>query len=396
MTSTVRPHPHHRTRVPMPWHEARSVAHRLPVPISAETVPLEQAGGRTLAEPVHAAVMLPGFDNAAMDGYATCGFGPWRVTGRVLAGEQPATGLLSGEAAEIATGAPVPSGADRVVEYEITTRHGDIVSAQPGPRRHVRRHGEYVTAGQQLLPAGHLLTPAALGLAASVGVDAVAVRAVPRVTMLITGDEVIDHGLPGPGQVRDAIGPMLTGLLASWHIPTTRLRVPDQPAGALTAALTSALAAADITVVCGSSSVGPADHLHAALNAAAATVYVDGVACRPGHPQLLARTGDRWIVGVPGNPFAALVASFTLLQPLLAGLAGRALPQSPSAVVCGDARPAAGHTRLIPVRLHQHLAHPIDGAHPGYLGPAASADALAVIPPTWRPGQRTELLGISS
>ncbi|MER7005106.1 hypothetical protein ABT297_18940 [Dactylosporangium sp. NPDC000555] len=98
---------------------------------------------------------------------------------------------------------------------------------------------------------------------------------------------------------------------------------------------------------------------------------------------------------MPGNPFAALVAAVTLLQPLLTGLtrlAGRALPDLPRATLRGDARPAPGRTRLVPVHRRDHEVHLIEGAHPGYLGPAARADALAVLPPAWRNGMAVELV----
>ncbi|MFG2037100.1 molybdopterin molybdotransferase MoeA [Dactylosporangium sp. NPDC048998] len=377
----------------MPWHEARALAHRLPHPTGKQRLPVEHAAGRTLALPLRAATTLPGFDNAAMDGYATRGPGPWRVVDRVLAGQWPAVQLAPGEAAEIATGAPVPAGTDRVVEYEVTTRIGDVVSADPGPRRHLRRRGEYVTTGDELLPAGHLLTPAGIGLAAGAGVDTVTVHRPPAVRILITGDEIVTSGSPERGKVRDAVGPLLTGLLTAWGARRPELRrVPDHPSDALATALTSVPAGNDLTIVCGSSSVGPADGLHRALHDIGALLHVDGVDCRPGHPQVLAQAGERWLVGVPGNPFAALVAAVTLLQPLLAGLAGRALPDLPRAPLRGDVRPAPGRTRLVPVRRRDHEVHLIEGAHPGYLGPAAQAEALAVLPPAWRDGTTVELV----
>src|SRR5688572_19144185 len=92
----------------MPWADARALAHRLPAPLPTEVLPLHHAAGRTLGLPVHAATMLPGFDNAAMDGYAVRGPGPWRLVGQVLAGDPPSAALAPGEAVEIATGAPTP------------------------------------------------------------------------------------------------------------------------------------------------------------------------------------------------------------------------------------------------------------------------------------------------
>jgi molybdopterin molybdotransferase len=386
---------HHHSGQAMPWADARALAHRLPVPLGVQDVPLAQAAGRTLGVALHAATSLPGFDNAAMDGYAVRGSGPWRLVGGVLAGGFPLVELAHGEAMEIATGAPMPRFADRVVEYEVTNRCGSIVSASPGPRRHIRRAGEYVKPGQELLPAGHVLTAAALGLAASVGVDVVRARTRPTVRVLVTGDELVMSGVPPYGKVRDAIGPAIVALLDGWDVEHPLLRrVPDDPADALTTAISTSVTDADVTIVCGSCSVGPADGLHRAIDAIGATVHIDGVACRPGHPQVLAQAGSHWLIGIPGNPFAALVAAVTLLQPLLAGLAGRLLPELPGLPLRGEVRPVAGFTRLVPVRWHQREAHVINGAHPSYLGPAAQADALAAVTSTWQPGEVVDLVPI--
>jgi molybdopterin molybdotransferase len=382
----------------MPWTQARLLAHRLPTPLGVQPVPLTHAAGRTLARPIRAASMLPGFDNAAMDGYAVRGPGPWRLVGHVLAGGATPEGLAPGEAVEIATGAPVPPRTDRVIPYEVAERRAGLVREPPprsGTRHHIRRAGEYVQAGQTLLPGGMVLTAAVLGLAASVGLDTVTVRTRPTVRILVTGDEVVTTGLPPHGKVRDAISPVLTTLLTAWNTDVVELSwIPDHPAIVLTDAVRRSLIDADLTLACGSSSVGPADRLHDALAEAGATIHINGVACQPGHPQVLAQAGPRWLIGLPGNPFAALVAAYTLIQPLLAGLAARALPELPAATLRGDVRPSAGHTRLLPVRWHHHEVQVIDGAHPGYLGPAAQADALAVMPPSWQAEQAVELLAM--
>ncbi|MFI1991004.1 molybdopterin-binding protein [Actinoplanes sp. NPDC020271] len=211
----------------------------------------------------------------------------------------------------------------------------------------------------------------------------------------VTGDEIVASGVPPHSKVRDAISPVLAALLTSWNVTVDSSRVSDQPAEALTTAVSEALDRYDITVVCGSSSVGPADGLRHTVAEAGARVHVDGVACRPGHPQLLAQRRQHRLVGVPGNPFAALVAAVTVLQPLLAGLNGRDLPDLPTAQLHGTTHAAPHATRLVPIHLQQQQAHVINGAHPGYLGPAAHADALAVIPPGWD-HEPVELLTLNS
>ncbi|GAA2359708.1 molybdopterin molybdotransferase MoeA [Dactylosporangium salmoneum] len=372
----------HRTPVTTDWASARLLAHMLPTPGPAELVPLAEAAGRTLAAPLRAATALPGFDNAAMDGYAVRGTGPWRVGDRILAGcaDVPAA-LADGTAAEIATGAPVPAGTDRVVPYEAAERIGDLVMAADNTRRHIRRRGEYVRPEQPLLSAGATVTVPVLGLAAAIGLDAVAVYPRPRVRLLVSGNELVTAGPPPWGRMRDAIGPMLVPLLASWGAELVGTTMIGDDADGFAAAVADSAADADLTVVCGASSVGPADGLHQALDRLRAVVYVDGVDCRPGHPQVLARAGSGWIAGLPGNPYAALVAAFTIVEPMLAGLTGRPLPQPRRARLAGTLTPDDRRTRILPVRTAAEGVRLVDGGQPGFLGGAAAADAFAVVPP---------------
>ncbi|MDR7278435.1 molybdopterin molybdotransferase MoeA [Catenuloplanes atrovinosus] len=393
-------HPH--TTAPgvpadLPWHRAHRLAATLPVPLPAERVPLDRAHGRTLAEPAVSAALLPGTDTAAMDGYAIAGPAPWRITGRVLAGH-PATDVTAmapGTAVEIATGAPVPPGAGAVLPIELCLVEGDTVRpSETGPgRTHIRYTGEDLTPGRLLAPAGARVTATLTGLAAHAGLDELTVRRSPRVRLIATGDEVIGSGVPAPGQVRDALTPLLTALLAGTGATLAgAAHVPDR-AELLAESLTGT--DWDVAVVTGSSSVGRADHLHGVLTRAGARWHVDGVACRPGHPQALARLGTgQWVVGLPGNPYAALVGAVTLLRPLLDALQGRTRPAPLRLPVAGKVHPYDGGTRLVPVHLTGGHATAIQGARPASLLSAGTADALAVIPADWTPGAPADLLPV--
>ncbi|HEX4816505.1 MAG TPA: molybdopterin molybdotransferase MoeA [Nonomuraea sp.] len=384
-------------------------------------MPLSEALGGRLARPLTALVAVPGVDTAAMDGYAVAGAGPWRVVGHVLAGGAPHAGALAaGEAVEIATGAPVPAGAEAVLPYEQALADGPWVDGpadagragrEPaghgcggrsrGERkaeagRHIRRRGEDIAEGAVVLGAGTVVTPVALGLAASLGHDRLWAWPRPRVSVLVTGDEVLREGLPGPGRVRDAIGPFLPGLVewAGGRVTDTT-RLPDGAAPLGTALAPppagSGAARAEVVVVCGASSRGPADHLRAVLADLGADVLVDGVAVRPGHPQVLARLpGGPPVVGLPGNPFAALAAALTLLAPVLRAMTGRAAPRETSALA-GQVRVHPRDTRLVPVRRTGRGAVAVGHDRPGSLWGAALADALAVVPPRWA-GEQVELI----
>ncbi|MFI9838075.1 molybdopterin molybdotransferase MoeA [Nonomuraea sp. NPDC051941] len=372
------------------WVTARALAKGAATPLEPASVLLADALGGRLAAPLTALVAVPGVDVSAMDGYAVAGAGPWRVVGRVLAGGACyGEELRPGEAVEIATGAPTPAGASAVLPYEQAAVDGARVNGAAELGRHIRRRGEDIAEGAVVLGAGAVVTPVALGLAAALGHDELPVRLRPRVAVLITGDEVVHEGLPAPGRVRDAIGPFLPGLVA-WaggRVASTDV-LPDGRE-ALHAALKTG--AADVVAVCGASSKGPADHLRAVLGDLGADVIVDGVAVRPGHPQLLARLpGGALVVGLPGNPFAALGAALTLLAPILRELAGIPVRTETSALA-GAVRAHPRDTRLVPVRRSGRGAVPVGHDRPGSLWGAALADALAVVPPGWA-GEQVELI----
>jgi molybdopterin molybdotransferase len=399
----------------MPWPLARQTAREAVKPLEAVEVPLPDALGLALASGVRALASQPTCDTSAMDGFAVAGKGPWTVVGRVAAGD-PVPGVLSGgEAFAVATGAPVPDGAELVIPVEQCSVEGARLSSGAAAQlgKHIRRRGEDWSAGDELVPAGSLISSAVLGLAAGAGHDTLLVHRRPRVAVVVTGDELLCSGPPRPGRVRDAIGPMLTGLLTGADLLGT-VHLRDDPAAladALTtdlhdtpAALTTNLRdipstladalttdRADVIVTCGATSVGPADHLRRVLTNLEADILVSGVACRPGHPMLLATLPDgRCVVGLPGNPFAALAAAVTLLQPLLATLAGHAT-RPPITAWLPNVPAHPTDTRLIPVTKTGSTAAPVGHDRPGSLWGAALADALAVVPPGHRGGE-VELL----
>jgi molybdopterin molybdotransferase len=364
------------------WAEARRRAWAAAAPLPVVALPLAAAEGGTLAAPLRAHTPVPGFDCSAMDGYAVGSpAGPWRLVGRVLAGPAAARPPLGpGTAVEIATGAAVPAGTVAVLPYELATRAGEHVDGPAEPGRHVRRTGEDVPVGVDLLPAGAAVTPTVVGLAAEVGLDVLPVRPRPVVAALLTGDELVRSGGSGGGLVRDSVGPALPGWvhgLGGRLLPP--VAVPDTDAA--TVAATIAAAGGQVVLTSGGAGGGPKDLVAAALAELGADLLVDRVDCRPGGPARLAALPDgRWVVALPGYPYAALVALLTLLGPLLAGLAGRPLP------VLGAARPAGpsgapGPVRIVPVRRGPDgTVRPVGRDRPGNLWGAADADALAVLP----------------
>jgi molybdopterin molybdotransferase len=376
----------------LPWERARQRAHAAADPLPAEQRPLDRCAGTTLAVPIVARTPLPAFDTAAMDGFAVAGSGPWRLVGELLAGARWPHHLAPGTAIRIGTGAPVPAGAAGVLQVEHAEMAEGMVRGAAQSGQHVRRTGEECALGEQLLPAGSAVTAAVLGLAAASGHDVLDVHRRPRVAALVTGDELLPSGLPRDGRVRDALGPQLPLLVAAQGGDLVEHSSLADDARLLRAAVEGA--DADVVVTTGASSVGAADHLRRVLVELGGSLLVDGVACRPGHPQLLARLPDgRFVVGLPGNPLAAVVATMTVLAPLLAGLGGRPLRRS-TALLAEPVPAWVGGTRLMPVRRDGLRAHPVSHAGAGMLRGAALADALAVVPPgaDLVPGAEVEVL----
>lgn len=389
-----------------PWQRARETAARAGTGVRARThrVALADAHGEVLAAPLDALGDLPSFDTSAMDGWAVAGPGPWRIRPgeAVLAGAEPPAPLADGEAVRIATGARIPVDTSAVIRSEHARESGtQLHAARPvSTGQDIRPRGQECRSGDLLLPAGSLVTPAVLGLAAAAGYDELLTRPRPRVEVLVLGDELLTEGLPHDGLIRDALSPMLGPWLTRLgaEVVATR-RLGDDPDGAeaLLAAVTGSTA--DLIVTTGGTASGPVDHVHPVLERAGAELLVDGVAVRPGHPMLLARLGDRTdgrhVVGLPGNPLAAVSGLLTLAEPLLRALAGRRQRPRYTVSVEGDVHGHPYDTRLVPVLLTDEHAVPLHYNGPAMLRGVAAADALAVVPPHGvRSGQDVEVLDL--
>ncbi|MFF0227911.1 molybdopterin molybdotransferase MoeA [Streptomyces sp. NPDC004629] len=384
-----------------PWPRAREIAARAArsgarrAPVS---VPLADALGLVLAAPLDALTDLPSFDSSAMDGWAVAGPGPWSVRDEgVLAGQAQPEPLTDGEAVRIATGARIPADTTAVLrsEHGRTDPKGRLHAAREvGHGQDIRPRGQECRTGDQLLPVGTLVTPAVLGLAAAAGYDAVTVVPRPRVEVFVLGDELLTKGLPHEGLIRDALGPMLPPWLRALGAEVIALRRLGDDADALRKALT--LSDADLVVTTGGTAAGPVDHLHPTLDRIGAELLVDGVKVRPGHPMLLARIKEnQHVVGLPGNPLAAVSGLLTLAEPLLRTLAVHPAPE-PYAMPLRETVQGHPHdTRLVPVAVRGDRAVPLHYNGPAMLRGIAAADALAVVPPGGaQQGQETELLDL--
>lgn len=366
---------------PVEWTAARAAAHAAGASLRGPGARVDLAAGlgRVLASDLTARSAVPGHDGAAMDGWAVAGDGPWSLGPAIVAGAAPSTERLdAGRARPITTGAPIPPGTTSVVRSEdADVVDGRLVRHTTGTRRHVRPAGEEVAVGQLLFPAGTVLTPPRIALAAASGVDDLDVVPAPTARVAVLGDEVVAHGVPEPGRVRDVFTMTLPAVLQRFGAsPVAAVRVPDDPAA------TERLlgdAAERLVVTTGGTAGSSTDHVRGALGRIGAELVVDRVDVRPGRPTMLARRGRTLFLCLPGNPMAAMVGVVLFGGPLVAGLTGRALDQ-PGSVVLGvdvpNDRPGA---LLLAYRTTASGAVPTSHQSSAMLRGLADADGLLVV-----------------
>ena len=294
--------------------------------LPSEPVGLADALGRVIAEDATSDGDLPPFDSSAMDGYAVSA-GPGAelpVVGESRAGHPAGRTLRTGEAMVISTGAQVPAGADAVVPVERTeAMDGRVRVPDAAPGDHVRRAGEDVRAGTLVIRAGTALGPAELGVLAALGRPEVACGRRPRVTVAVTGDELVEPGTPlAPGQIRDSNAYSLSAQAERAGATVVRREVvPDDPE-ATRRALEAALEESDVVCVSGGVSVGPHDHVKPALIDIGVEEVFWRVALKPGKPTWFGVQGEKLVFGLPGNPVSAMVTFHLFVRPALRRLAG--------------------------------------------------------------------------
>lgn len=377
-------------------------------PLAVETVSLGDALGRTLATPVHAAYPLPPFDQSAVDGYAVRHADIARVPmtlpvkGVVAArGYDKRPWLDLGTMMRIFTGGVVPDGADTVVRQEATEPGGDertTVKDAVEFGADVRRTGEEVPEGALIADVGAVVTPGLVGALALAGAEKVTVRARPRVTVFVTGDEIVELGKPlRLGQVYDTNGPIMAAQLAAWGVmPVEIARVADSKAG-VRDALARAFASSDLVLTSGGVSVGDYDFIPKVAQDLGAEVLLHKVAQKPGMPLFVARRDRSLLLGLPGNPGAVFVNLHVYVRAALDAMAGldprarwRRAPmaegvpreQGKTFWLRCIARDDDGVIRL--ERLGHQASH--------MLSNLAQADALVRIPPEGEPAESVDWL----
>jgi molybdopterin molybdotransferase len=369
-------------------------------PLPAESVELTKASGRVLAEPAASDVAVPPFDRAAMDGYAlrggeTFGAGAYNPLEFTIVGEslpgRPFTGAVQpGQAVRIMTGAPVPAGADAVLQAEAAeevtegaSRRVRVSEAVP-PGRHVGQVGEDIQPGAVVLPAGRKLRPQDLGVLTSIGASPVSVVRRPTVAILVTGDELLPCGSRPQGyRIVDSNSVMLTALVQrDGGLPRDSHLLPDRRETIREAIRTSD---ADVLLVAGGSSVGKEDHAPGIV-AEFGELPVHGVALRPASPAgfgFLPGNPPRPVFLLPGNPVSCLCAYDLFAGPAIRRLGGRSmdLPHRRTQLpLSRKINSAIGRVDYVRVVIRNGQVEPLATSGASILSSTTRADGFVLVP----------------
>ena len=320
------------------FNEAIDLVRSVAKPLGEETVSISDAAGRVLAAPVVARIDSPRTHVSAMDGYAVRDADFDRLPailqqiGASFAGSRWEGSVAPGTCVRIFTGAPVPSGADRVVIQENVRFSGDraVIDDRPGSVRYIRKRASDFAAGDELLAVGRLLDARAIVAAAAADVAELKVHRRPRLTILSTGDELAEPGSAAgrSDAVPESVSFGVRALASQWGGDWAgRMRLCDD-LSAMHEAAAAALGQSDLVVVTGGASVGERDFAKAMFEPFGLELLFSRLSIRPGKPAWLGSACGGFVIGLPGNPTSALVTARLLLVPLLAGMTGQPIERA--------------------------------------------------------------------
>jgi molybdopterin molybdotransferase len=371
--------------------EAQQLVLERTEPLPAENVPLEGAARRVLAEPARAEIDLPPFPSSAMDGYAVRGDetpGRLRIEARIAAGNPATAALESGQAMGIATGGVVPDGADAVIPIEYVVEHGNEIEIGSAVDRgdNVRPRGGDIRAGEVVVEAGSVLTPARLGALAAAGIQQVRCARRPRAAVLPTGTELRRPGEPlAAGEIYEANGLILSAQLEAAGAVVELMPAVGDDEAAHRGALEHALDA-DVVVTSGGVSVGPHDLVRRVEAELGVEEVFWRVSVKPGKPIAFGVRERTLVFGLPGNPVSALVGFTLFVEPAIRALQGvpDPLPRFDRGRLVAGRRRNSERDELVRARLRRSedgpLLEPLTGQESHMIARSAAADALVFVP----------------
>jgi len=371
--------------------EAQQLVLERAEPLPAENVPLEGAARRVLAEPARAEIDLPPFPSSAMDGYAVRADetpGRLRIEARIAAGNPATAALESGQAMGIATGGVVPDGADAVIPIEYVVESGNEIEIGSAVERgdNVRPRGGDIRAGEVVVEAGSVLTPARLGAVAAAGIPQVRCARRPRAAVLPTGTELRRPGEPlAAGEIYEANGLILSAQLEAAGALVELMPAVGDDQAAHRGALEHALDA-DVVVTSGGVSVGPHDLVRRVEAELGVEEVFWRVSVKPGKPIAFGVRERTLVFGLPGNPVSALVGFVLFVEPAIRALQGvpDPLPRFDRGRLVAARRRNPERDELVRARLRRSedgpLLEPLTGQESHMIARSAAADALVFVP----------------
>lgn len=352
--------------------EAKKVIENLNLKPKVEEVPLEEALGRVLAEDVVSPIDVPPFDRATVDGYAVRAEDTFmaseaspvrlRVVGEVHAGDSPRIALEGGTTVYISTGAPLPEGADAVIQFEDVEREGDeVVIYKPAyPGLGVMKRGADISAGKLLLAKGTRIGFKETALLSAIGLSGVKVYRRPRVAVISTGNEISLPGEPlEPGKIYDINGRAVADAIRELGGEACFLGVSGDDAKNLARLILQGVADCDMVILSGGASGGMRDLTSSTIEKLG-KVYVHGIAIQPGKPTIIGEVDGKPVFGLPGYPTSCLTNFTLLVAPLLRKLIGRESEvRKVKKRLAHKVFSVKGRRQFLPVRIEGDKAVPI-------------------------------------
>ena len=306
-------------------------------PVGTERIPLSEACEHVLAKDIIAHINVPPFSRATVDGYAVKAkdtFGAdetnqitLKICGRINVGQPPSTAVENGSAAEIATGAPMPKGADSVIMFEHTTKKdANVILYRPVSKgENVMKAGSDIKKGDKILKKGQALSSWEIGVLAALGMAKIEVYKRPEVAIISTGPEIVEPGNPLlSGKIYDINAHTLSAAVLECGGQPLNLGIVPDEADKLEVAIRKALGSADIVITSGGVSAGPRDIIPEILDSLGELgIIVSGIALKPGKPTTIAIVNKKPVFSLPGHPTSSLLMFHILVRPIISKMAGK-------------------------------------------------------------------------
>lgn len=367
------------------WDQALAIASQSFSRLDSQTVSLSEAIGRTLAKDAESFCDLPAFETSSMDGWAVSGEGPWKLTGEIATGKASKQVLHYGQSLGIATGGVIPQGTTSVIPWEKASEKDGVISGEIEEGANIRPAGMESKTGDVLVTSGTRVTPPMAGLFAATGHDSIDVIKKPRVAIFFLGDELLHSGVPADGAIRDALGPQLPAVLASFGATITSTQFVKDDLDILNAEIAKSLDSVDLVITTGGTADGPRDYVKPALNHLSAKLLIDCVKVRPGYHVLLAgisyRSRDIAFLALPGNPQSALAALYSFGKPLIDSFLGAPKEKLVEIELNSSLTTPEGFSRLVPGTLDGKVFSPTEYLGSAMLRGVAHAQGFGLINP---------------